>query len=129
MPSCKPLICLRRSCTDLESLPSPHPLPTTVARCRPEAAALPGYMALIAAAGGRGAVQAAPPAAMAEVVRAEAVPTEEAAEAAAVGVVRTAAAEDRVEEAEVGVALLQVVEVAAAIARVKAGSPSGMGRW
>jgi hypothetical protein len=44
-----------------------------------------------------------------------------------VGVVRTAAAEDRVEEAAVGVALLQVVEVAAAIARVKAGSPSGVG--
>ena len=102
---------------ELKSQPFPHLSTTTVARCRPEAAALPGDMAPLAEVVARAAVEELA-ALTEEAGRAEVVLTEAVEVAARVGVVRTEAAAAEA-EARVEEAVLQVGVVAAAIARVK----------
>src|SRR5277367_4264850 len=120
MPSNKPSTWPMRSCTELKWQPFPHPSPTTVAHCKPEAAVLPGDMAPLAAGVvARAAVEVEPlEELMEEEAPAEAVLTEAVGEVARVEVVLTEGAEALVAEARVA-AVLQAGVVAAAIARIK----------
>jgi len=109
---------------ELKWQPFPHPSPTTVAHCKPEAAVLPGDMAPLAAGVARAAVEVEALAElMVEEAPAEAVLTEAVEEVARVEVVLTEEAEAPVEEApveEVPVpAVPQVGAAAGAIARIK----------
>lgn len=132
-----------RSFTEVKSQPFPHPSPTAVARCRPEAVALPagtvalaaGTVALAAAtealAAGVARVAVEEVAAlMVEVARVEAVLTAAAAEVAVAEVVRTEEAEARAEAALVGAAVLQAEAGAAAIAKSRQSLVSSIsGGW